>query len=80
MRLTIFFGLLALNFGTSSGSSSDGVGKTINGVLAELFLGVFTGVLADRSGTTTATADFLFLGDDRAASSWKKKSFNIGHF
>ena len=69
MRLTIFFGLLALNFGTSSGSSSDGVGKTLNGVFVELFLGVLVGVFAGVSETTTAAADFLFLGDDRAASS-----------
>ena len=68
MHHTIFFGLIALNFGTSSGSSSDGVGKTLNGVLVELFLGVFAGAFAGVS-TTTAAVDFLFLGDDRAASS-----------
>ena len=68
MRHTIFFGLIALNFGTSSGSSSDGVGKTLNGVLVELFLGDFADAFAGVS-ITTAAVDFLFLGDDRAASS-----------
>jgi hypothetical protein len=69
MHHTIFFGLIALNFGTSSGSSSDGVGKTLNGVLVELFLGVLADTFAGVSVTPTAAVDFLFLGDDRAASS-----------
>jgi hypothetical protein len=69
MHHTIFFGLIALNFGTSSGSSSDGVGKTLNGVLAELFLGVLECPFDGVSTTIIAAADFLFLGDDRAASS-----------
>ena len=69
-RRTIFFCLIALCFGISSGSSSDGVGKTLKGVLVELFLGVFAGALA---GVGIGAVDFLFLGDDLATSSYKKE-------
>jgi hypothetical protein len=65
---TIFLGLVALYFGMSSGSSSEGVGNTLNGVFMKLFLRVFAGVFA---GVVSAapTADFLFLGDVLVASS-----------
>jgi len=43
------------------------VGKTLNGVLTELFLGVFEGVFAGVE--EAGPADLLFLGDDRATSS-----------
>jgi len=52
----------------SSGSSSEGVGKTLNG-LVELFLADdFAGVLAGVAAVAAAVV-LLFLGDDLAASS-----------
>jgi hypothetical protein len=66
-----FFGLITV--GRSSGSSSDGVGNTRNGVLVELFLGVLVGVLAGVVAATAAAVDLLFLGDDLAVSSCHKQ-------
>jgi len=62
-----FFGLTDLDFVVSSGSSSDGVGRTLRGVFVELFLGVF---VVDCAGVLCApVVDLLFLGDDLAGSS-----------
>jgi hypothetical protein len=47
---TCFLIVLVDGLGTSSGSSSEGVGNTLNGVLVELFLGVLAGALAGVAG------------------------------
>jgi hypothetical protein len=65
----VTFALTGRCLGMSSGSSSEGVGNTLKGVLVELFRlileGAFTGVGAEAA----AAVDFLFLGDDRAGCS-----------
>jgi len=66
---TCFLIVFIDGLGRSSGSSSEGVGNTLNGVLVELFLGVLAGALAGVATISAAAVDFLFLGDDRAASS-----------
>lgn len=67
VRYTFFFVLTDLGWKISSGSSSDGVGRTLMGAFAELFLGVF---VVDGTGICTSAVDFLFLGDDLAGSSY----------
>jgi hypothetical protein len=56
------FGLMG-----SSGSSSDGVGNTLNCGLVELRLGALTGVFA---GVAAVVVDFLLRGDVRPSSSY----------
>jgi len=59
--------LRGLRFEISSGSSSEGVGKTLKAAFVELCLGVFAVVFA---GVATAPAvDPLFLGEDLGFSS-----------
>ena len=53
----------------SSGSSSEGVGNTLDDVFVELLLGVLDGALAGVAAVCAAAVEVLFLGDDRAASS-----------
>jgi hypothetical protein len=64
--LQAFFGFVALGLNGSSGSSSDGVGSTLNCGLVELLLGALAGVAAG----VAAAADFLFRGDVRPSSSY----------
>jgi hypothetical protein len=64
--LLTFFGFVAFGLNGSSGSSSDGVGNTLNCGLVELLLGALAGVAA---GVAEA-ADFLFRGDVRPSSSY----------
>jgi len=62
-----FNDLRGLRFEISSGSSSEGVGKTLKAAFVELCLGVFAVVFA---GVATAPAvDPLFLGEDLGFSS-----------
>jgi hypothetical protein len=56
------------SFGASSGSSSEGVGKTLTGVFDELFRGVLVGAATGVIGAV----DFLFLDEDREGTSYNK--------
>jgi hypothetical protein len=62
--------LRGLRWGVSSGSSSEGVGKTLKGVFVELFLGVFVVAFAGVAAAPAAV-DRLFLGDALLSSSYK---------
>lgn len=67
MDTIAFIDLRGRRLAVSSGSSSEGVGKTLNGVLVELFLGVFSVAFA---GVAAADAvDRLFLGELLVSSS-----------
>jgi hypothetical protein len=64
--------LRGLLLGASSGSSSEGVGKTLKGVFVELFRGVFAVAFAGVAATPAAV-DRLFLGDALVSSSYTKE-------
>ena len=60
-----------LPFEICSGSSSEGVGRTLEGAFVEPFLGVFAVVFAGVA--TVPAVDRLFLGEDLVSSLKHKK-------